>query len=148
MLRRNVFLTIAAAFTLGLAAVWLAADTAQAGTVQTFLGSSNVDLTDGTNYSPSGVPTNATDILFDTGYPTGAAIFQTGPVGSTSAANLIAESLNDLNLNSITIGNNSSLGGTGANATLTLGNSAGQNDQCAGFRRRRFRSTSAGRPPA
>jgi len=92
---------------------------------------SGTDLTASADYSPSTAPTATTDILFDTPYPTTSAILQTGAVGGATATALTAESLNVLNLNGITIGNNSS-NATPSNANLTLGNGGGQNDGVSG----------------
>ena len=97
--------------------------------VQTF--DANTDLTVGSNYNvgTGSTPTSTTDILFDTGYPSAAGIFQFG-TGAT-ATSMSAQSLNDLNPNLITIGNNSS-NATASNAILTLGNGAGQNNAASG----------------
>lgn len=108
--------------------IFATAQVAQAA-VQTF--DAGVDLTIGANYDAGAgsTPTSTTDILFDTVYPGAAAIFQLG-TGAT-ATSLSAQSVNSLNLNPITIGNNSD-NASASNAVLTLGNGAGQNNGVSG----------------
>lgn len=89
------------------------------------------DLTDVANYTGEGTIDNTADILFSDSAPTAAGTVQLGAVGGITATSASVQSINDINSNTITIGNNSS-SSTASNATLTLGGATGQANTVTG----------------